>query len=107
VHDVGPWCKAEAVADALRQADEDMLVIADADVWTDPRSVSMATRAAEGGLQRVDPLPEPFPIAAADRSCISLTTCRSSRLGRPRQFVVPAGRADRNVLVALMSTPTL
>lgn len=31
----GPWCKAAAVADALARADGDILVIADADVWTD------------------------------------------------------------------------
>jgi hypothetical protein len=31
----GPWCKATAVSDALSRADGDVLVVADADVWTD------------------------------------------------------------------------
>lgn len=31
----GPWRKAVAVADGIRRADADLLVIADADVWTD------------------------------------------------------------------------
>ena len=31
----GPWCKALAVADALPRAVDDVLVIADADVWCD------------------------------------------------------------------------
>lgn len=31
----GPWRKAIAVADGIRRADADILVIADADVWTD------------------------------------------------------------------------
>lgn len=51
VHDVGPWCKAEAVADALHQADGDMLVIADADVWTDPRSVELAVANVRAGVR--------------------------------------------------------
>jgi hypothetical protein len=33
---VGPWVKAEAVADALTRSTSDVLVIADADVWVDP-----------------------------------------------------------------------
>ena len=31
----GAWCKARAVADALSRASGDILVVADADVWTD------------------------------------------------------------------------
>lgn len=31
----GPWCKAAAISDALRQTDADQIVIADADVWVD------------------------------------------------------------------------
>ncbi len=34
-HDDGLWCKAEAVADALTRTDADILVIHDADVWSD------------------------------------------------------------------------
>lgn len=33
-HTDGPWCKALAVRDALEQTDADVLVVADADVWT-------------------------------------------------------------------------
>lgn len=32
---VGPWCKADAIADALSHATGDILVVADADVWCD------------------------------------------------------------------------
>jgi len=35
VHDDGPWCKAAAVADGLDRADGDVLVVADADVWSE------------------------------------------------------------------------
>lgn len=31
----GPWCKAAAVEDALSRAEHDVIVMADADVWTD------------------------------------------------------------------------
>lgn len=34
-HDDGPWCKAAAVWSGLTRADGELLVIADADVWTD------------------------------------------------------------------------
>lgn len=34
-HTDGPWCKALAIRDALDQTEADVLVIADADVWTD------------------------------------------------------------------------
>lgn len=34
-HDDGPWVKALAVADALTQTQAQILIIADADVWTD------------------------------------------------------------------------
>lgn len=43
----GPWCKALAVADALDRADGDLLVIADADVWTD--GVGQAVTAVQAG----------------------------------------------------------
>ena len=43
----GPWCKALAVADALRRADGSMLVLADADVWTD--GVGLAVEAVRRG----------------------------------------------------------
>lgn len=32
--EIGPWVKADAVADALRQTHATVLIIADADVWT-------------------------------------------------------------------------
>lgn len=31
----GPWCKARAVGDALTRASGDILIVADADVWSD------------------------------------------------------------------------
>lgn len=34
-HDTGPWCKAAAVHSALEDSTADILVIHDADVWTD------------------------------------------------------------------------
>lgn len=34
-HDEGPWCKALAVADALAQTQAEILIVADADVWSD------------------------------------------------------------------------
>lgn len=42
-----PWCKADAVADALRRTVADVLVVADADVWTD--GVFEAIRRVERG----------------------------------------------------------
>lgn len=43
----GPWCKAAAVSDGLLQADGDVLVIADADVWCD--GVSEAVQKVHDG----------------------------------------------------------
>lgn len=43
----GPWCKATAVADGLRHAAGDVLVIADADCWTD--GLPEAVAAVEAG----------------------------------------------------------
>lgn len=44
----GPWCKADALADALAQApDAQILVVADADVWC--QAVAQAVAAVEGG----------------------------------------------------------
>lgn len=43
----GPWVKALAVADALSRADGDLLVLADADVWTD--GVGLAVDAVRQG----------------------------------------------------------
>ncbi len=34
-HDDGPWCKALAVADALAQTQAEILILGDADCWTD------------------------------------------------------------------------
>jgi hypothetical protein len=45
--DAGRWCKADAVADALRRSDADILVIADADVWTD--ELAQAVTAVQAG----------------------------------------------------------
>lgn len=42
----GPWCKAKAIADAFTKTTEDVLVVADADVWTD------GLPAAIDGLER-------------------------------------------------------
>lgn len=44
----GPWVKAAAVADALARADGDLLVVADADVWTD--GVGLAVEAVRRGV---------------------------------------------------------
>lgn len=41
---VGPWVKADAVADGLTRATGDRLVIADADVWVDPTDALAACR---------------------------------------------------------------
>lgn len=46
-HETGPWCKAAAVADALEQTLADVLVIADADVWTE--GLPEAVGAVQGG----------------------------------------------------------
>jgi hypothetical protein len=43
----GPWCKAEAVAEALPRATGEVLVIADADVWCD--GIEAAVTAVQGG----------------------------------------------------------
>ena len=43
----GPWCKATAVAEGLADATGDILVVADADCWTD--GVEAAVRAVEAG----------------------------------------------------------
>lgn len=43
----GPWCKAAAVADALTRAAGELLVVADADVWSD--GVQDAVTAVAGG----------------------------------------------------------
>jgi Predicted sugar nucleotidyltransferases len=43
----GPWVKARAVADALTRADGEILVVADADVWTD--GVALAVDAVHKG----------------------------------------------------------
>jgi hypothetical protein len=46
------WCKADAVEIALRAAcpaDDDALVIADADVWADPDAIIAAVHAVESG----------------------------------------------------------
>lgn len=40
--DEGPWVKAAAVADALRQTNAEILIVADADVWTDGLSRAVA-----------------------------------------------------------------
>ena len=44
----GPWVKADAVADALRQTRAETLIVADADVWTDglPTAVANVTNGA-------------------------------------------------------------
>jgi hypothetical protein len=44
---VGPWSKADAVADALRRTDADTLVIADADLWVSPESLTEAVEQAQ------------------------------------------------------------
>jgi hypothetical protein len=44
---VGPWCKAAAVAAGLPRTSGEVLVIADADVWTD--GVNTAVAAVEAG----------------------------------------------------------
>lgn len=43
-YDSEPWCKARAIADALEQTDADVLVLHDADVWTNglPEAVQQA-----------------------------------------------------------------
>lgn len=46
----GPWRKAVAVADALSRADGDVIVMADADVWTD--GVAEAVQVVESGRAR-------------------------------------------------------
>ncbi len=46
-HDDGEWCKALAVADALEQTAADVLIVHDADVWTD--GLSAAVAAIEAG----------------------------------------------------------
>lgn len=43
----GPWSKAVAVADALTKTSADTLIVADADVWTDPLTLSASIRAAQ------------------------------------------------------------
>lgn len=43
LHDQGSWCKALAVADALSQTDADVLVICDADVWSDNLAPAVAS----------------------------------------------------------------
>lgn len=48
VHADGPWCKAEAVQAGLDRADGELVVIADADVWTD--GVGAALDAVAGGV---------------------------------------------------------
>ena len=39
-----PWCKADAISEALARTEGDILVIADADVWLDPEYVRRAVR---------------------------------------------------------------
>jgi hypothetical protein len=46
-HDDGPWCKAAAVADALDQTAADVLVLHDADVWSD--GLAGAVRTVQAG----------------------------------------------------------
>lgn len=46
-HTDGPWCKALAVRDASEQTEADVLVIADADIWTD--GLAAAVRAVREG----------------------------------------------------------
>ncbi|MFJ4009461.1 hypothetical protein [Streptomyces sp. NPDC090026] len=46
----GPWSKGAAVADALRQTDADLVVVADADVWCD--GVQAAVDAVRAGPAR-------------------------------------------------------
>ncbi len=41
-----PWCKAAAVADGLTRASGDVLVVADADVWSDNLATAVAVLAA-------------------------------------------------------------
>lgn len=46
------WCKADAVEVALRSArphDDDIIVVADADVWVDPGDIQVAVDAVESG----------------------------------------------------------
>jgi hypothetical protein len=45
----GPWCKADAVVDALARTDADTIVIADGDVWCD--WVADAVAAVEAGAR--------------------------------------------------------
>ncbi len=46
-HDDGPWCKALAVADALAQTQAEILIVADADIWTD--GLPAAVQAVQDG----------------------------------------------------------
>lgn len=48
-HDEGPWCKAAAVGDALQRTTGQILVIADADVWTDALRPAVAVVEAGAG----------------------------------------------------------
>lgn len=43
----GAWCKAAAVMPAVSNSSADVVVVADADVWTD--GVEIAVRTAQGG----------------------------------------------------------
>lgn len=44
----GPWCKANAVMDALDRTDADIVVVADADVWADTTLAVEAVAAGAG-----------------------------------------------------------
>ena len=46
-HDHGEWCKARATAEALAQTDAAVLVLVDADVWTDGLALAVS-KVAEG-----------------------------------------------------------
>lgn len=52
-HTEGEWCKAAAVADALRQTDADVLIVADGDCWSD--ALAPAVACIEAGAPWVCP----------------------------------------------------
>lgn len=60
-HETGAWCKAQAVSDALAQTQAAVLIVHDADVWTDglPEAVQRVQEGAKWavphrGLSRLD-----------------------------------------------------